>query len=83
MFITSSLITAKTIADDMIFNGDDDSNPINDNYYYVSMVVNGDWRVVRYDKANINLEKEATNSNNPSQITQPLILATCTVLTYE
>lgn len=82
-FTTSSLFTTKTISNDMIFDGDSDSDSANDNYYYVSMVVNDDWRVVRYDKANINLEKEATNSNNPSQISQPLTLATCTVLTYE
>lgn len=54
-----------------------------DNYYYVSMVVNDDWRVVRYDKANINLEKEATNTNNSSQTTQPTTIAVCTGLTYE
>ncbi len=80
-FTTSSLFTTKTISNDIIFDGDSDS--ANDNYYYVSMVVNDDWRVVRYDKANINLEKEATNTNNPSQTTQPTTIAVCTGLTYE
>ena len=82
-FTTSSLFTTKTIANDMIFDGDSDSDSANDNFYYVSMVVNDDWRVVRYDKANINLEKEATNTNNPSQTTQPTTIAICTGLTYE
>jgi flagellar hook assembly protein FlgD len=82
-FTTSSLFTTKTIANDMIFDGDSDSDSANDNYYYVSMVVNNNWRVVRYDKANINLEKEATNTNNPSQTTQPTTIAICTGLTYE
>ena len=82
-FTTSNLTTAKTISDDMIFDGDDDSNSVNDNYYYVSMVVNDNWRVVRYDKANINLEKEATVSNNSGQTTQPTSLEVCTGLNYE
>ena len=82
-FTTSSLFTTKTISSDMIFDGDSDSDSANDNYYYVSMVVNDDWRVVRYDKANINLEKEATNTNNSSQTTQPTTIAICTGLTYE
>ena len=37
-FTTSNLTTAKTISNDMIFDGDDDSNSVNDNFYYVSMV---------------------------------------------
>ena len=82
-FTTSNLTTAKTISDDMIFNGDDDSNSVNDNFYYVSMVVNGNWRVVRYDKANINLEKEASLSNNSGQTTQPSSLEVCSGLNYE
>ena len=82
-FTTSSLFTTKTIANDMIFDGDSDSDSANDNFYYVSMVVNDDWRVVRYDKANINLEKKATNTNNPSQTTKPTTIAICTGLTYE
>lgn len=67
----------------MIFDGNDDSSSVNDNYYYVSMVVNNNWRVIRYDKANINLEKEATVSNNSGQTTQPTSLEVCTGLTYE
>lgn len=82
-FTTSNLTTAKTISDDMIFDGDDDSSSVNDNYYYVSMVVNNNWRVIRYDKANINLEKEATVSNNSGQTTQPTSLGVCTGLNYE
>jgi hypothetical protein len=82
-FTTSNITTAKTISDDMIFDGTDDNVSTNDNYYYVSMVVNGNWRVTRYDKANINLEKEATISNNSSQTAQPTALAICTGLNYE
>ena len=48
-----------------------------------SMVVNGNWRVVRYDKANINLEKEASLSNNSGQTTQPSSLEVCSGLNYE
>lgn len=47
------------------------------------MVVNDDWRVVCYDKANINIEKEATSKNNSSQTTQSTTIAICTGLTYE
>jgi hypothetical protein len=39
--------------------------------------------VIRYDKANINLEKEATISNNSSQTAQPTTLEICTGLNYE
>jgi hypothetical protein len=76
-------LAAKTISDDMIFDGDDDSNSVNDNYFYVSMIVNDNWRVVRYDKANFNLEKEATVSNNSGQTTQSTSLEACTGLNYE
>jgi hypothetical protein len=82
-FTTSNITTAKTISDDMIFDGTDDNVSTNDNYYYVSMVVNGNWRVTQYDKANINLEKEATISNNSSQTAQPTTLAVCTGLNYD
>jgi hypothetical protein len=82
-FTTSNITTAKTISDDMIFDGTDDNVSTNDNYYYVSMVVNGNWRVTKYDKANINLEKEATISNNSSQTAQPTTLAVCTGLNYD
>ena len=82
-FTTSNITTAKTISDDMIFDGTDDNISTNDNYYYVSMVDNGNWRVIRYNKANINLEKEATISNNSSQTAQPITLAVCTGLSYD
>ena len=81
-FTTSNITTAKTISDDMIFDGTDDNISTNDNYYYVSMVDNGNWRVIRYNKSNINLEKEATISNNSSQTAQPITLAVCTGLSY-
>jgi hypothetical protein len=83
IFTTSNITTAKTISDDMIFDGTDDNISTNDNYYYVSMVDNGNWRVIRYNKSNINLEKEATISNNSSQTAQPTTLAVCTGLSYD
>ena len=59
----------------MIFDGDDDSNSVNDNYYYVSMIVNDNWRVVRYDKANIqSRERKRSLSNNSGQTAQPTSL---------
>lgn len=82
-FTTSSLITSKTITSDMIFDGTDDNISSNDNYYYVSMVVNGNWRLTRFDEANINLERVATVDNNAGQTTQPMTLAVCTGLNYE
>lgn len=47
------------------------------------MVVYGNWRVTRFDKANINLERVATVDNNAGQTTQPMTLAVCTGLNYE
>ena len=82
-FTTSNLTTAKTITDDMIFDGLEDGDVANDNFYYVSMVVNGDWLVTRYDKANINLERVATVDNNAGQTTQPNTLAICSGLNYQ
>ena len=82
-FTTSNLTTAKTITDDMIFDGLEDVDVANDNFYYVSMVVNGDWLVTRYDKANINLERVATVDNNAGQTTQPNTLAICSGLNYQ
>lgn len=67
----------------MIFDGLEDGDVANDNFYYVSMVVNGDWLVTRYDKANINLERVATVDNNAAQTTQPNTLTICSGLNYQ
>lgn len=75
-------IAFNTVTNELIFDGDDDTNTSNDDYYYVSMEVNGDWKVIRYNKTDVNDEVEATVSNNSGQTSQPNTLALCTGLTY-
>ena len=75
-------IAYNTVTDELIFDGDDDADLTNDNYRYVSLVINGNWKVIRYDKTDVNLESTATIATNAGQITQPLTLAECTSLTY-
>jgi len=75
-------IAHNSVTNELIFDGDDDADATNDNFYYVSFVVNGDWKVVRYDKTDVNVELQATLSNNSGQIAQPTDLLTCTALTY-
>jgi hypothetical protein len=70
------------VENELIFDGDDDANAKNDNYRYVSLKINGEWKVVRYDKTDVNVEVVATVSNNPGQTTQPTTLAVCTALKY-
>lgn len=70
------------VENELIFDGDDDTNPANDNYRYVSLKINEEWQVIRYNKTDVNIEHIATFSNNPGQTTQPTTLATCTALTY-
>ena len=71
------------VTNELIFDGEDDTDVTNDNFYYVSFVVNGDWKVVRYDKTDVNIELQATLSNNSGQLAQPIDLLTCTALTYD
>lgn len=75
-------IAYNAVTNELIFDGDDDANTSNDDYYYVSMEINGDWKVIRYNKTDVNDEDEATVTNNSGQTTQPTDLATCTGLTF-
>lgn len=75
-------IAYNAVSNEQIFDGDDDADTSNDDYYYVSMVINGSWKVIRYNKTDMNDEKEATETNNSGQTTQPTDLATCTGLTF-
>ena len=70
------------VENELIFDGDDDADNTNDNYRYVSLTINSEWKVVRYDKTDVNVELVATITNNPAQATQPTTLAVCTSLTY-
>lgn len=72
----------KSVTNELFFDGIDDADPINDDFYYISMLINGDWKVVRYDKTDVNVEQEATIGNNNLQNTQPITLAVCTGLNY-
>jgi hypothetical protein len=71
-----------TVTNELIFDGDDDADNTNDNYRYVSLIINGNWKVIRYDKTDVNIEDTATVDTNASQTTQPLTLADCTALTF-
>ena len=71
-----------TVTDELIFDGEDDPSGTYDDYYYLSMVINGDWKVVRYDKTDVNAEAEATIANNSGVTAQPTTLAACITLTF-
>ena len=75
-------IAYNTVANELIFDGSNDADTNNDNFYYVSMVINGDWKVIRYNKTDVNSETVATTTNNPGQTTQPTTLTICNGLTY-
>ncbi|MGJ8744580.1 hypothetical protein [Polaribacter sp.] len=75
-------IAFNSVTNELIFDGDDDGIATNDNYRYVSLVVNNKWKVIRYDKTDVNVEDIATIDNNPGQTTQPLTLADCTALIF-
>ena len=70
------------VDNELIFDGNDDADTLNDNFYYISMLVNNQWQVVRYNKTDVNLEAIANVDNNPSQTTQPTTLAACSALTF-
>jgi hypothetical protein len=46
------------------------------------MLIDNDWKVIKYDKTDVNVEDEASISNNAGQTTQPLTLIACESLTY-
>jgi hypothetical protein len=75
-------IAFNAVSNELIFDGDDDADNTNDNFRYVSLVVNGKWKVIRFDKTDVNVEDIANQTTNPSQTTQPTTLAECTALTY-
>lgn len=79
---TKWTLAFKKVENELIFDGDDDVNVANDNYRYVSLKINEEWQVIRYNKTDVNIEDIATVSNNLGQTTQPTTLATCTTLTY-
>lgn len=71
-----------TVNNELIFDGKDDVATANDIYYYVSILKDGVWKVIRYNKSNPNQEWVANIANNPTQTTQPLTLATCSGLIF-
>ncbi|PQJ81559.1 hypothetical protein BTO16_02790 [Polaribacter glomeratus] len=71
-------ITFNNVTNELIFEG----TAANSNFYYVSMLINNDWKVIKYDKTDVNVEVEATVLNNPGQTAQPTTLAQCESLTY-
>lgn len=75
-------IAYNNVSNELIFDGKDDADAANDNFYYVSFVINDNWKVVRYDKTDANLEATADETSNGFQTTQPLTLAACTALTF-
>lgn len=75
-------IAFNSVNNELIFDGDDDADATNDNFRYVSLLVNGEWKVIRYDKTDVNVEDIATKTNNVGQTTQPNTLAACTALTF-
>lgn len=73
-------LTANSITNELIFDGEDDPSGTYDDYYYISMLINGtDWKVVRYDKTDVNAEAEATGTGAGNQ---PTTLAACIALTF-
>jgi hypothetical protein len=75
-------IAFNSVNNELIFDGDDDADATNNNFRYVSLIINGDWKVIRYDKTDVNVEDIATETNNAGQTTQPITLAACTALTF-
>ena len=71
-------IAFNSVENELIFEG----AGANINFYYVSMLIDNDWKVIKYDKTDVNVEDEASISNNAGQTTQPLTLIACESLTY-
>jgi len=70
-------IALNNVSNELIFDGIDDAPTANDNFYYVSIMINSGWKVIRYNKTDINDETEATGTG-----TQPASLASVSILTY-
>lgn len=73
-------VSHNIVTNELIFDGDDDADITNDNYYYVSLIINGKWKVIRYNKTDVNAEDTADITTNPSQTSQPTTLAVCASL---
>lgn len=67
-----------SVENELIFEG----TGANINFYYVSMLIDNNWKVIKYDKTDVNIEDEATISNNTGQTSQPVTLVACESLTY-
>ena len=50
--------------------------------WYEIIMIDGEWKVIRYDKTDVNVEDEATIANNGGTVNQPTTLAECTALNY-
>ncbi|MGB0427396.1 MAG: hypothetical protein ACPGEC_00535 [Flavobacteriales bacterium] len=72
----------KSVSNELIFDGIEDASPANDNFRYVSMEVDDNWKVIRYTKSDVNVEAVATITNNAGQTDQPETLAECTALAF-
>ncbi|MDD7914256.1 hypothetical protein [Polaribacter ponticola] len=75
-------VVINDVDDELIFDGNDDGINTNDNFLYVSLIVNGAWKVIRYNKTDVNVEDTATVLTNSGQVAQPTTLAECTALTF-
>lgn len=76
-------IAYNVVTNELIFDGEDDgTSTADDDFYYISFELNGNWKVIRYSKTDVNAEAEATITNNPAQTTQPTTVAQCIALTY-
>ena len=72
----------KVVTDEMIFDGTDEGSGTYNDYFYVSMQINGAWQVTRYSRSNVNEEQIANVGNNSSQSTQPTTVDDCVTLNY-
>lgn len=66
------------VTNELIFDDNDDAT----NFYYVSMLVDGAWKVVRYNKADVNDEGVATEATNTGVTAQPVSYGDCNALTF-
>lgn len=66
------------VTNELIFDDNDDAT----DYYYVSMLVDGKWKVVRYNKADVNDEGVATEATNTGVTVQPTSYGSCDGLSY-
>ena len=69
-------IAYNTVDNEYIF--EDQANPPSA-YYYVSLIVNGNWKVIRYSKTDVNQEEEVDGTGTAGQ---PITLAACEALTF-